>query len=725
MKSKLDSALELAADGFHVFPLAPDSKKPVLKDQDWKQLATRDEARIRQWWSDMPDCNIGISTSVFGDDKALLVVDIDKKDGRDGYQELVKLELDGKEIPETLEQDTPSGGRHLIYVVDQPVRQGANVLGSGLDIRSFGGYIVGPGSTIDGRPYHLRSGRRAPCVAPPWIVESRRARSADKDRQPAPRVENLDIGRARIRAAEYLRSLPPAVAGGRNDAAFKTAAALKDYGLDRPDCLELMRSDWKCEPMLDDGELEAAVRSAYKYGSSQQGSAAPEAQFTKVDPPKDDTNRHPFQILNDDHAFVLAGGGHHILWETTDAHGRYALEHLSESAFHKKHAAWRMQVGRANKPVTDLWMDDPSRRSFDGICFMPGLKAPDRFYNLWRGFAYQPLEPNEEPRADWQAAVDAFIEHAYQNVCMGSRPLFRWLMGYFAHLVQRPWEKPLVALVFRGSKGVGKNALIDRIGDLLGPHFLLTSNRRYLIGNFNGHLENLLLFVLDEAFWSGDKPAEGTLKDLITGRQHVVEHKGKEPYTVDNRTRIVIIGNEDWLAPATHDERRFAVFDVGEGRKQDRKFFNDMRVGMEAGGYRLLLRYLLDYDISELDFNQAPLTNALLDQKLLTMEPFYQWWYDCLSDGHLVGGDYENDWPKQADTERFRKAFARYSHGRNIKARAPDSRAVGRMLVKCAGVEKARVRDHGHLGYVYVLPPLDEARRRWEKFIGHAVGWDQ
>src|SRR5690606_13114237 len=147
----------------------------------------------------------------------------------------------------------------------------------------------------------------------------------------------------------------------------------------------------------------------------------------------------------------------------------------------------------------------------------------------------------------------------------------------------------------RGGKGTGKNALVDRVGYLLGNHYLLTSNRRYLVGNFNGHLEHCLLFALDEAFWSGDKQAEGQLKDLITGSHHVIEHKGKEPYSVENCTRIVIIGNEEWLVPSSHDERRFAVFHVGDGRKQDRAFFQAMREGMERGGYRLLLRYLLDY----------------------------------------------------------------------------------------------------------------------------------
>lgn len=338
------------------------------------------------------------------------------------------------------------------------------------------------------------------------------------------------------------------------------------------------------------------------------------------------------------------------------------------------------------------------------------------FYNLWRGFAVEPDPVPTSPEA--KVALDSFLTHAKDNVCNGSDALYRWLIGYFAHLVQRPWEKPLVALVFKGGKGVGKNALIERIGALLGGHFLVTSNRRYLVGNFNGHLENCLLFALDEAFWSGDKQAEGIIKDLITGKQHVVEHKGKEPYTVDNRTRICIIGNEEWLIPASHDERRFAVFEVGDGRKQDLPYFEAMRVGMERGGYRLLLAHLQSYDLDGLSFNAAPSTKALLDQKHATLEPFPQWWLACLAEGRLAGGDFDG-WPAEAECERLRGAFRRYARERNIKSRGPDDRFIGRDL-KAWGVGHKKTRQ---AGYVYVLPTLAEARAKWSAWIGHEVEW--
>jgi len=158
--SQYKQALSLAALGFYVFPLAEHGKLPAI--DGWERKATRDADMIEKWWHDsvleieLPR-NIGIFTGKFGDDQALLVVDVDNKNGKSGDDELLKLEMDGDEFPPTWESLTPTGGRHLIYLVDKPVKQGANVLGDGLDIRSHGGYIVAPGSIINIGEYKWQS----------------------------------------------------------------------------------------------------------------------------------------------------------------------------------------------------------------------------------------------------------------------------------------------------------------------------------------------------------------------------------------------------------------------------------------------------------------------------------------------------------------------------------------------------------------------------------------
>lgn len=722
MKSLLDHALELAERGFHVFPIIPNTKLPLI--DDFPDRATRDEAQIRRWWTDpvlgtTRDYNIGISSTRYGESEALVIVDIDVK--KDGFSSALELELQGYDLPPTLRTNTPTGGAHLIYICPAPLGQGTDVLGRGLDIRSGGGYVVGPGSILEGRTYGFEDGSVSPAGAPDWVTfQCGLVRSKQKTEETPAEV---DSERANARARFYLEhEAPLAIEGAAGDqTTFAVAARIKDFGVEEVICLELLLEVWntRCSPPWDTDSLKKKVANAYIYGKESPGSAAPETQFGVIE---GDENLHPFEKLNREFAFVLAGGGHHVLWETKDVQGRYRLEHLSETSFHKKFASFKMMAGDGKtRPVTELWMQDKGRRSYNGMCFRPGNGVPPEWYNLWRGFS---VAPAKEAKHD---SLSMFLEHAKENVCGGDAKLFRWLIGYFAHLVQKPGEKPLVALVFRGSKGVGKNALIDRVGSLLGHHYLLTSNRRYLIGNFNGHLENCLLFALDEAFWSGDKQAEGTLKDLITGSHHVIEHKGKEPYTVDNCTRVVIIGNEDWLVPATQDERRFAVFHVGDERKNDRKFFHEMRVGMEQGGYAHLLRYLLDFDLEGVDLNEAPLTQALHDQKLATLEPFENWWLTCLSEGVIVQSDFATKWPEDVAKERFREAFYRHARNRNVRGRLPDERAIGRFLAKCApSIQRDRKQREGEVYVkVYKFSALEQCRKEWERFIGHEVLWEK
>lgn len=720
--STLDQALRLAEQGFHVFPCEPNGKLPVIKD--YPNRATRDPEQIRKWFEGY-DRNIGISTSRFGDDQALVVVDVDNKGDKNGDAQILALELAGHELPTSLEQSTPTGGRHIIYATAQPLKQGTNVLGAGLDIRSRGGYIVGPGSTIDGRAYRQINGHGQLAPAPEWLV-SRLGQDIRVEPRAAVVVAGVDADRARDRALAFLKTAPVAVEGESGDiTTYKVAAKLKDLGCDPAMALELML-DWneRCDPPWGYMDLCDKINHAYKYGREPQGSAAPEAIFTPaVNDNEEDEKPHPVDALNAEYAFIKSGA--FVLQETTDAKGRFCTIRLSPPDMH----AWfanktlSIQTPQGNKavPLSKLWMARPTRREFDSVVFSPQRPVPPRFYNLWRGFTVEPAASASHP------SVDAFLEHALKNVCGGDERLCKWLLGYFAHMIQRPWEKPLVALVFKGAKGTGKNALVERVGKLLGRHFMVADDERYLLGNFNSHLEANLFFVLDEAAWAGDKRAEGKLKGLITGSEHVIERKGAEPYQVDNLTRVAIIGNERWLVPATQEERRFAVFNVGNGRRQDRKFFEDMRVGMEQGGYAHLLRFLLDYDLTGIDVNAAPATQGLIDQKHASLQPEAEWWLDCITSDSLAGSDWEGVLPPMIPTNRMRQAFEHWARGRNIRSRLPGRNEFLKTLQEMApsmAKVKARPDDPEDATYSFKNPGIELLRSDWDRWIGGTHNWN-
>lgn len=149
--TKLEYATKLAKMGFKVFPLRENDKRPLFKGNAQTQ-GTTDQNQVRDIWTQHPNANIGIAT---GD--GLTVIDVDTKDshGVDGENSMLEYQVDNGFINETLEVTTPTGGKHYYYLTDNEYSNKASIL-PGVDVRGLGGYVVGPGSTINGTLYEAK-----------------------------------------------------------------------------------------------------------------------------------------------------------------------------------------------------------------------------------------------------------------------------------------------------------------------------------------------------------------------------------------------------------------------------------------------------------------------------------------------------------------------------------------------------------------------------------------
>jgi hypothetical protein len=272
---KLDAALAWAARGFRVFPLQINSKNPT--DLGWTVHATTDPKVIRTWWTDPilgaeRDNNIGFLCTGW------IVPDVDVKDGKPGLDTFFRLDMDF----DTLTTRTPTGGYHLIYQGGDAL-VGGSPLGEGIDIRSHNGYVVAPGSTIDGVPYVVE----IDIPVAPFPAHLRGLLRAPRRKLESPGLDiDLDTPELVEVVAHWLAyDAPPAIEGANgDDTTYRVACRIRDFGLSEQVAYELFVDEYnsRCSPPWSVSEARAKIENAYRYATGEIGSMSPAAVFGDI-----------------------------------------------------------------------------------------------------------------------------------------------------------------------------------------------------------------------------------------------------------------------------------------------------------------------------------------------------------------------------------------------------------------------------------------------------------
>lgn len=463
------------------------------------------------------------------------------------------------------------------------------------------------------------------------------------------------------------------------------------------------------ESILDKGS------NAIKYAKRQIERAKEEA----VDP--------NLRELNEKHAVIgNLGGKCRVVEEIYDpVLKRSRLTRQSFQDFSNRYMHRRVQVGldKAGDPVMrplgKWWLDHGMRRQFETLVFSPGHEV-DHAYNLWKGFSCEAIPGN----------CSLFLEHIRVNICGEVEEYYQYLLGWMARAVQHPDSPGETAVVMRGKRGTGKSFFVKQFGALFGRHFLQVSNAKHLVGAFNAHLRDCCVIFGDEAFYAGDKQHEGTLKTLITEEMMTIEGKGIDAEVGPNFTHMILASNSQWVVPAGADERRFFVLDVGDGAHQNMKYFKKLKAQMDSGGREALLHMLMNHDLTDYEVRQAPKTEALREQKLLSLGPEEEWWYRKLIDGHILERD--DSWKTLVPKGAVLSDYCSYMQKVQVVTRRSNETTLGRFLTRvCPTLGRKQLRvdheDYTEDGrttksekriYHYEFPSLGNCRKKWVQLYG-------
>ena len=212
-----------------------------------------------------------------------------------------------------------------------------------------------------------------------------------------------------------------------------------------------------------------------------------------------------------------------------------------------------------------------------------------------------------------------------------------------------------------------------------------------------------------------------------------MERKGIDAIPFPNMRAYVIASNETHVVPAGAGARRFAVLKVNESRKEDRAYFASLAEELENGGRIEMLRYLLQEDFSDVNVYAAPKTDALFEQKLLSMSSAERYWFDLLKNARIPNITAPDSiWSETEEASiQVNHALADYlSSPYMVNAHSQAKRAAETELGVTLGRlipsrRKRRLRGpEGARFYAWILPSLAEARTEWQQQYGDEHSWD-
>lgn len=320
------------------------------------------------------------------------------------------------------------------------------------------------------------------------------------------------------------------------------------------------------------------------------------------------------------------------------------------------------KVGMLYNPCFSLTEDYfkkfEQKKKYPQINFHPSFEE-QKFYNVFKGFEFLPSQEKS-----CEDDIKPYLNHIKTIWCKGNIEYYNHVIGLFAQAVQQPWNRWNVALVLKSKEGAGKGITLDKIASIIGRynsdtgtqgHFRPVKNQNDVFGQFTNILEGCCMLFFDEMTWGGDKKNAGILKALITEPTCKVEHKNVGMFYTNSFINVCTATNEDWSVPAGDEARRYFVLELDNKyagiRTPESKLYFDAILNVPT---QKIADFLYQYDLTGFDSKNIPITEALNDEKKMTMDSPTSWLYDQLG--------YEDNWVEYSNGIDKKLLYERYTN---------------------------------------------------------------
>jgi hypothetical protein len=251
----------------------------------------------------------------------------------------------------------------------------------------------------------------------------------------------------------------------------------------------------------------------------------------------------------------------------------------------------------------------------DSTCFRPDLKPATLVKNQGQTLVniYWPVAVNRK-----HGNVTPLLEHVAKMLPDPEDQ--RYLLGYFAALVQFPGYKFSWCPIIQGVQGNGKTFLSLVLTNAIGDRYCHTPKATDITAKFNSWIYGRILICVEDFHISGSASVVDTmeiLKPMITGTRLEIEAKGMDKVTREICANFIINTNHKSSLRITKDDRRYAVFFTAQQEADDL-----IRDGMDADYFKQLFAvdqaaiaeffhtYVIEDKYNPLKMSRAPRTST-------------------------------------------------------------------------------------------------------------------
>jgi putative DNA primase/helicase len=507
-----------------------------------------------------PSMNEGIPT---GRGAGIFVLDVDPRHGGD----VTRQELEQKHgpLPATYQVGTPGGGTHDYFKYcaqgEDRIKNSAGEIGAGIDIRGDGGYVVAPGSKLDGKTWKELTPDTEPADAPDWlqvrVLGLRKNKKAKSDKA---------TGTVAEVPAEGITD------GRRNDTLFKLGAGMRARGLSEDAIVAALLAENKanCKPPLSEDEVLTLAGSASGYEQGSRSAYRPWHEFTSLELSDRFAASAVHKILYavDDQAWFDYVDG---IWvENRAGASRQISQYLRgelpqepDKSDEKLHRAWKrlkdkLWGKRITTEVEYFARTQPTlgtfREHFDcneWVIGLPDGNAIDLRTGEVRGAApedrlTQRLNVKPAEHADESTCPNwlQYLETTQPNASI--RGFLKRFFGYA--LTASDLEQ--VFLFFIGIAGSGKGTMLYPISKIMGPYFVAIGLPLLSTRTDEDRRNNYLADLAGKRLATvGDMPftqiLDANILKTITGgdAKLTARRLGHQPFAFTPYFKIVILSN--------------------------------------------------------------------------------------------------------------------------------------------------------------------------------------